>query len=1610
MAARQHLGIYISSTCLIGNKYGLSPLPAQLEESEFQLLKSSASKLEKDADLVASWYRKNDASISGVYYLQPISSKFKYYYLRESRDIEKHAKDVKEWSHIYGEMCEVINHAAATGHSNLKQNLKEAFTSGVALEVKTALSASTNGCHCIVRNLKGVPLKQADAVVSNYTDWDSTTNISEGDSMVRLRNLQEEIAQQLKETNKNYFIVPWKSSGFSPETYSEHMDYLQNFIASVTYMLRTGIEFAQRGRGMSLKPHVPLGKKLQSYTSANIHLQYLQTWKKPLFGFNGAELRFRTLLERGVRGDHFAIMVEGPDGSGKSSLLLQAWCIAADLFGSKFFCVVRCVDLTTDCRTSEGILRSICHHINSVLKLELDFEGYSYEELVDSFNNFQATLTKNSVHWVFVIDGVEKLVINDSWTRLDWLFMEFRPFIHVIFSYSSSIPKSDAFIKMSKKLVKKETIIQTPELDVPQTKEMMAVLLKDIPSTSAYFSEVLKAISNRPTPLLMKLLCDFASDHDISNSDAYPESLENAVIEYFVCIEDVFGVSTVRHIAQYLSASFCGLSEMELLDILSCNNTALAECYPVTIPDMLRFQCALWIDLKCALGPLIEEYNRDGKVLLRWRHHCIYQVAVHRYLKTIDHIRASHRDIANLFLETYLESRPLVMPERSIHIVEFGQRWICPQPLLYSETKYNRRRLNELWFQLIAAGEISAFKEQCFCNFEYLLAKMHATSIQVLLSDLEVMQTKLLDAELYLVAKAIKASEAILTEDTLQLASELIGQLRKIRGCYPDHLNSLVVQSMQWCDSYSLPLLIPLTSWLPCPTLELIGRIDCPNNIGIAATNQSCQHVFCTNGSDVSMYHIASKKTIKAYKANNGKLRSMLLSYDNRLLCTGSSDGMVVVWSAATGKELHVFREHKSSILCLAITHKNHVLISGSKDKNFKVMTLEPFELQGTVACHQGAVTCIIVNSNDTVFATGSHDCKVRVWCIDELVLMNVIDFGSRSPIHSMALSIDNSFLIVGCEDKTVHLAAFITGTYLHQLDEHKSKVTSIAVARNCFQAAIGCADGKLHIYNFRSRKLQKTYSDLSQAITSVAISGNDSYVMGSTKDHVYFWKLNQDQDLKVDSQDVRTEDEHTDVVTCIAVSNDGKTAISGSKDGTVKVWNLEVSDLVDTLDAHNGPITCVAMASDDAFIVSGSEDKMVKVWSNSLGIVVTNFKEHLHEISNVCILKDNLCILSTDVGGVLKLWKADHGHTKLTFSGHAEVMAVSPCGLFSASGASTCLNIWTVLDGDQIKSVSHAERITCVVFTFDSQYIVTGSVDKSLKVWETQTGKLTQVLVEHDAMITTIAVTNCNQHVVSGSADTKILVWNLTTGTVEHHLSGHSGTVTALRLTSDGTVLISGSKDGTLRVWGVNQGCLITIFDMHVAVVDLQITHDASHIIVCLEDSHHIPLMCLHNTPATDVKSSEEIVKYGHGKRQSRQETRRLSPAVSIQFNDDVLFIDTNRSGALKVRILNDTPILPIPPKLRTIHRPNPLPSSNLDVDRERKPSPSTSSSSTAAPETTRVPISLQSSPVKAPIKMALESREKKRKYKESLKEKVAKNSLNNTANKKSSKICDIL
>ena len=70
-----------------------------------------------------------------------------------------------------------------------------------------------------------------------------------------------------------------------------------------------------------------------------------------------------------------------------------------------------------------------------------------------------------------------------------------------------------------------------------------------------------------------------------------------------------------------------------------------------------------------------------------------------------------------------------------------------------------------------------------------------------------------------------------------------------------------------------------------------------------------------------------------------------------------------------------------------------------------------------------------------------------------------------------------------------------------------------------------------------------------------------------------------------------------------------GKLGISGSRDTSVKLWNLEISDLVATWRGHEAQVTCVDIAENEVFAVTGSEDTTVKVWSIIMGCVITDYK-----------------------------------------------------------------------------------------------------------------------------------------------------------------------------------------------------------------------------------------------------------------------------------------------------------------------------------------------------------------------------------------------------------------
>ena len=118
----------------------------------------------------------------------------------------------------------------------------------------------------------------------------------------------------------------------------------------------------------------------------------------------------------------------------------------------------------------------------------------------------------------------------------------------------------------------------------------------------------------------------------------------------------------------------------------------------------------------------------------------------------------------------------------------------------------------------------------------------------------------------------------------------------------------------------------------------------------------------------------------------------------------------------------------------------------------------------------------------------------------------------------------------------------------------------------------------------------------------------------------------------------------HTYVVWSVAFSPDGKTLASGSRDGSIKLWDVTSGKNIATLKGHADVINSVAFSPDGKTIASGSFDKTVKLWDVASGKNTATLEGHTHWVFSVAFSPDGKTLASGSRDGSIKLWDLDAG------------------------------------------------------------------------------------------------------------------------------------------------------------------------------------------------------------------------------------------------------------------------------------------------------------------------------------------------------------------------------
>ena len=127
-----------------------------------------------------------------------------------------------------------------------------------------------------------------------------------------------------------------------------------------------------------------------------------------------------------------------------------------------------------------------------------------------------------------------------------------------------------------------------------------------------------------------------------------------------------------------------------------------------------------------------------------------------------------------------------------------------------------------------------------------------------------------------------------------------------------------------------------------------------------------------------------------------------------------------------------------------------------------------------------------------------------------------------------------------------------------------------------------------------------------------------------------------------------------------------------------------------------------------------------------------------------------------------------------------------------------------------------HSDYVKSVATSPDGKYLASGSEDKTLIIWDANSGESLKTLEGHSGYVESVCWSPDGNYLASGSYDRTVIIWDANSGEKLKTLKGHSSIVSSVCWSPDGKYLASGSKDRTLIIWDVNSGESLKTLEGH--------------------------------------------------------------------------------------------------------------------------------------------------------------------------------------------------
>ena len=296
----------------------------------------------------------------------------------------------------------------------------------------------------------------------------------------------------------------------------------------------------------------------------------------------------------------------------------------------------------------------------------------------------------------------------------------------------------------------------------------------------------------------------------------------------------------------------------------------------------------------------------------------------------------------------------------------------------------------------------------------------------------------------------------------------------------------------------------------------------------------------------------------------------------------------------------------------------------------------------------------------------------------------------------------------------------------------------------------------------------------------------------------------------------------HTGAINSAVFSSDGTTILTGSEDGTARIWDAKTGRELRKLNTVG---SVAAFSPDGTRVITSRTHENVQIWDAQSGRLIRKLQRRrslpdrlfrsiatvIPEFGHSAVFSSDGKKIVTGGHGIIIIWDAESGRELLEMAdvdgarGWAWTAEFSPNGekvVTTGHGSrDTAARIWdAVLGKEERRLIGHTKEVQSATFSRDGKKIVTASDDQTARIWDTESGK-ELLKLEHTRHVISATFSPDGKRIVTTGGN--ICIFDVESGKELQSMEGHTNSIRAAAFSPDGKRLVTGGfPDGTVRIW----------------------------------------------------------------------------------------------------------------------------------------------------------------------------------------------------------------